>query len=300
MSLKLLLPPAGVDRLMTNWPTDVHVYDGVPAELDEEINAAILFDMIETGCLPTYEVAVVKAPAPSLNPLSFSANGRTDGARLRYLLDNGYTIRIGHMERITPAMHRLAHDIQQETGYSPFVHAFVTPPGEQGLRHHWDQGMTIAIQLAGTKRWRIWKPLYPSPLRSHHDSSLIWQESWREEWMAAGPDMTVDLQEGQILVLPRGWVHDPVNVSTTETSVHLTVAINERTPYWAAEEMFKSAIEDDEMRKVIFPGDMTGPGLKDVVEETREKLIEHLLGLDAASFTERLRRLSRTTLEYTH
>ncbi|MEV6815655.1 hypothetical protein AB0M52_26550, partial [Micromonospora sp. NPDC051296] len=29
--------------------------------------------------------------------------------------------------------------IQEETGYSNYIHAFLTPGREQGLRHHWDQ-----------------------------------------------------------------------------------------------------------------------------------------------------------------
>ncbi|WFE58605.1 cupin domain-containing protein [Micromonospora sp. WMMD712] len=300
MSLTLLLPEAGVRNLMTNWPDQIHVYDSVPAALDREINATTLYEWIDTGCVPAAEIAVVKAPNPSLNAASFSTNGRTDGPRLRNLLDNGFTVRFGHMERISPAMHRLAHGVQQETGYSTFVHAFVTPPGEQGLRHHWDQQMTLAIQLAGTKRWDCWKPLYPAPTRDYHDSSKIWQEKWRQQWTAAGPDFTHDLKAGEVLVLPRGWVHNPRNISNTETSIHLTVAIGERTPYWIAEEMVKTAIHDPTFRAIIPPSGTTVDGLRTIAEQTRDDLINHLQNLDATKFADTLHHLSRTTLEYTH
>ncbi|WP_435209437.1 JmjC domain-containing protein [Micromonospora sp. bgisy143] len=300
MSLKLLLPKAGVKDLMTTWPDEVRVYAGVPAELDRVVSTEDLYDWIDTGCVPAAEVAVVKSPSPSINPLSFSANGRTMPGRLRYLLNNGYTIRFGHMERITAKIHRLAKAVQQETGYSTFVHAFVTPAGEQGLRHHWDQQMTLAIQLAGEKRWNLWKPLFPAPMRDYHDSSLTWQEKWREDWTAAGPDVTIDLKVGQVLVLPRGWVHDPHNIGDTEDSVHLTIAIGERTPYWAAEEMIRDAIHDQSLRRIIAPAEMTGPGLHDVVEDTRSKLIAYLQTLDTEAFTSHLRHLGYTTLEYNH
>lgn len=39
-------------------------------------------------------------------------------------------------------------------------------------------------------------------------------------------------------------MHDPHNVDDAEGSVHLTIAIGEHTPYWAAEEMIKDAIHD--------------------------------------------------------
>jgi hypothetical protein len=61
--------------------------------------------------LPPDEIAAIKAPHPSLNAKSFQANG-------------------------------------QKTSYSNYVHAFLTPPGNQGLRHHWDQQMAADLPAA--------------------------------------------------------------------------------------------------------------------------------------------------------
>jgi ribosomal protein L16 Arg81 hydroxylase len=45
---------------------------------------------------------------------------------------------------------------------------------------------------------------------------------------ADGPDMEIELKPGQILVLPRGWVHHPHALNQAEDSVRLTFVIRER------------------------------------------------------------------------
>jgi hypothetical protein len=62
------------------------------------------------------------------------------------------TIRLGNLQRVVPFLADTARAIQQETGYSNYLHAFLTPPRSQGLLHHWDQQMAVIVQIEGTKR----------------------------------------------------------------------------------------------------------------------------------------------------
>lgn len=298
MSLRLLLPDDAVVRLLAEWPDEVRVYDRPATELDHEINAKTLFDWIDTGCAPSAEIAVVKSPHIQLTPLAYSTHGRTDAVRLRKHYDNGFTIRVGNLQRVMPFMAHLTKAIQAETGYSNYAHAFFTPPGQQGLQHHWDQQMAIIVQVAGVKRWELWKPPVDAPMREFNESWRVWRDDWLTSWLETGPDRTVDLEAGQAMLLPRGWVHNPYNAGT-EPSVHLTFAIRERTPYWVAEELLKTAIEDAEFRRIILPGDVTGGGLHATVEDTRKRLIAHLERVDGAAFADTLRGLAGTQLEYT-
>lgn len=298
MSLRLLLPEHGVTDLLADWPDEVRVYDRPLTALDDHLDAASLFDLLDTGCAPAAEVAAIKAPNPSLNPASFSTNGRTDPVRLRKLYDNGHTIRIGNLQRVVPFMAHVSRGIQAETGYSNYVHAFLTPPGEQGLRHHWDQQMAVIVQQAGVKRWELWRPPVDAPMREHLVSYREMTEEQRDRWIAAGPDQVVDLEVGQAMLLPRGWIHNPHNLGSGP-SVHLTFAIRERTPFWVAEKLVERAIDNPAFRRVILPGDVAGVGLVDVVEQTRKELLAHLEGLDTAELAAELRELAGTELEYT-
>lgn len=301
MSLSLILPPDGVEALVSAWPDEPRVYRRGNGDLDQVVSASMLRGHIETGCLPADEIAVIKAPHPSLNAKSFQANGRTDAARLRKLYGQGYTIRIGNLQRIMPAMARVSRAIQQETGYSNYVHAFLTPPGNQGLRHHWDQQMAVIAQLEGVKRWDLWRPPAEAeaPMREYNESWRTWQVTWVAAWEAAGPDMTVDLQPGESLLLPRGWVHSPRVTDAEHPSVHLTFAIRERTPLWLAEQLTAGVIHDPRFRAIIRPGNVTGPRLADQIRETRDALVRHLANLDPEFIANSVREAALTELEYT-
>jgi hypothetical protein len=300
MSLNLILPPDGVQALMSAWPDEPRVYQRRPGDLERVISASVLHDHVETGCIPADEIAVVKAPHPSLSQKAFQANGRTDGARLRTLYAQGFTILIGNLQRVMPAMARASRAIQQETGYSNYVHAFLTPPGSQGLRHHWDQQMGVIAQLDGVKRWHLWRPPAEAeaPMREYNESWRAWKDTYVQEWEAAGPDIAIDLQPGQSLLIPRGWVHNPHVAATDRPSVHLTFALRERTPVWVAEQLIAGAIHDPRFRRILRPAEVTGPALTAQIGETRDALVRHLTNLDPESIARSVREAALTELEY--
>jgi hypothetical protein len=299
VSLNLILPPDGVEALVSAWPDEPRVYQRKPGGLERTVSAGILHDHIATGCIPADEIAVIKAPSPSLNSKSFQANGRTDAARLLKLYSQGYTVRIGNLQRIIPAMARASRAIQQETGYSNYVHAFLTPPGNQGLRHHWDQQMAVIAQLSGVKRWHLWSPPVQAPMREYNESWRVWKDTYVQDWEAAGPDIEIDLQPGESLLLPRGWVHNPYVTPADHPSVHLTFAIRERTPFWLAEQLTATALDDPCFRRVLRPEEVTGPALAARIGEAHDALVKHLTSLDPETITRSVRQAALTQLEYT-
>ncbi|MFD3943001.1 JmjC domain-containing protein [Streptomyces sp. NPDC058579] len=299
MSLHLLLPEEAVTALMSAWPDEPRVYVRGRTELDRRISAAALNAYVETGCVPANEIAVVRAPHPSLNQNAHMTHGRTDPAKLRRLHDGGHTIRLGNLQRVIPLLAEASRTIQQETGYSNYVHAFLTPPGRQGLRHHWDQQMAVIVQTAGTKRWQLWRPAVEAPMREFNESWRVWRDEYIPAWEAAGPDIEVDLRAGESLLLPRGWVHNPHVVATDEASVHLTFALRERTPFWLAEKLIAGAIEDATFRRILPPGDVKGSRLAKSLRGTRDDLVKYLEALDMELLAPSVRAAAMTELEYT-
>ncbi|MFI6723683.1 JmjC domain-containing protein [Streptomyces atratus] len=300
MSLRLLLPEDGVVDLLTTWPDEPRVYERGSTALDATVSADFLNEYVETGCVPASEIAVVKAPNPSLNRDAFMSNGRTDAARLRKLHDRGFTIRLGNLQRVVPFLARVSHRIQEETaGYSNYVHAFLTPPGSQGLRHHWDQQMAVIVQVAGVKRWQLWRPPVEAPMRDFNESWRVWRDDYIPRWEAAGPDLEIDLKAGQSLLLPRGWVHNPSVVESDEHSVHLTFAIRERTQMWLAEKLLAGAIANEEFRRIILPGELDGVELGRQLTDTRAAVVRYVEGLDLTEVALAVRQAAMTELEYT-
>lgn len=299
MSLSLLLPEEGVTALLTSWPEEPMVFDRGSTELDRTVTSELLDHYIDTGCVPADEIALVKA-GPSLHPDCHRTHGRTDPAKLRKLYEDGYTIRLGNLQRVVPFLADVAKSIQRETGYSNYLHAFLTPPRHQGLLHHWDQQMAVIAQIEGTKRWQLWRPEYPSPMREYQESFRVWNPDFIPKWEAAGPDVEVDLKPGQSLLLPRGWVHNPHVLNSDERSVHLTFAIRERTPLWIAEKLIAAAIEDPAFRRVILPGDLLSTAtLEGRVQEIRQALMVFLEGVDVGQLGPAVRQAAMTELEFT-
>lgn len=298
MALRLLLPPEGVADLLATWPDEPRVYERGRTEVDEAMDLELFQELIDTGCVPPEEIAVIKA-GPS-NRTAFLTNGRTDPVKLRQLWEKGYTIRFGNMQRWLPFFQRVSHGIQWETnGYSNYMHAFLTPGGEQGLLHHWDQQMAVIVQVAGIKTWHLWAPPVSAPMREYNESFRVWREDFIPRWEETGPDLTIDLKPGQTLLLPRGWVHNPHALHHTEPSLHLTFAIRERTPLWLAEQLLARAIEQPEFRRVIPPKDLEEPVLADRLSETRRALVTFLGKVDMAEMACLVRSAAVTELEYT-
>ncbi|MFD9428393.1 MULTISPECIES: JmjC domain-containing protein [unclassified Streptomyces] len=295
----MLLPDADADAFLTGWPTEAYVVDRTPTELDEAITPAALDEYVNLGCIPAAEIAAIKAPNPSLNRDAFMINGRTDAQKLNHLKENGFTLRLGNLQRVIPFMATLSRAIQNETGYSNYVHAFITPGGEQGLRHHWDQQLAVIVQLQGVKTWQLWRPPVEAPMREYNESFRVWRAEFIPEWEAAGPDLEVHLKPGQALVLPRGWVHNPHCRETDQESIHLTFAIRERTRFWLAEKLLAGAIQDPEFRRLILPRFITGAGLGAVAEEVRKQLLEYLDTVVAGDLVKSLRDAAMSELEYT-
>ncbi|MBQ1096354.1 cupin [Streptomyces sp. b94] len=297
MSLRLLLPSEGVADLLASWPDQPRVYERERTTVDEAMSLDYFNELVDTGCAPADEIAVIKA-GPS-NRAAFLTNGRTDPAKLSRLRDQGYTIRFGNMQRWLPAFHRISQGIQRETGYSNYMHAFLTPGGEQGLLHHWDQQMAVIVQVAGTKTWQLWKPPVESPMREFNESFRVWREDFIPTWEAAGPDLTVELAAGQTLLLPRGWVHNPHALNHSDPSLHLTFAIRERTPLWLAEQLLAEAIQQPEFRRVLLPAELELPALADRLAETKQAIAAFLGTLDMTAAAARVREAAVTELEYT-
>jgi ribosomal protein L16 Arg81 hydroxylase len=289
MPLELLLDSHTAEEFMNAWPETPQLLT-LPADgraLTRVINANTILDILDSGCFPPADVNVVKNDNVR-HPRSFTSGDRLDPTKLRQWRDRGHTIQMRHLERWLPAMATTTRSIQRQTGCTNYVSAFVTPAWQQGLGHHWDQYLSIVVQLGGTKTWDLWKPKVAEPTRAHLTTVQLWQDQWIKEWTDSGPDMSFDLAPHQVLVLPRGWVHNPYSKGTDE-STHLTFVIKERTPLWIAEHLTASAINDPVFRQAMPPDDLTPEALAIRVEQTRDMIIKYLSAISTQEFARALR-----------
>ena len=98
------------------------------------------------------------------------------------------------------------------------ANAYLTPSGSQGFAPHYDDVVVFILQQEGSKRWRVYSP-ESGPETLPRTSSKDYDP---EELKP--PVMDVILGPGDMLYLPRGWIHQAVTTRETGHSLHLTVS----------------------------------------------------------------------------
>jgi len=147
----------------------------------------------------------------------YAANGRLDMDRLRKLYLNGQTVILNTVEDFDPAVAELARSMETELGARVQVNAYLTPPSAQGFRAHYDTHDVLVAQIQGEKLWKIYGSDSVCPLNEMSDGDPRLRES-------ATPPEQILLVAGDLLYIPRGWIHEAE--TTKAASLHLTLGIH--------------------------------------------------------------------------
>src|ERR1043166_4260565 len=129
----------------------------------------------------------------------------------------GYTVVLS--QYYSSAMLRLLHDLERAFHGSANVHIYLTPRSAQGFSPHWDVHDTFILQFTGPKDWLI----YDSPVIL----PTLRQPFRQDEWTKIEPTLTVTLEPGDLLYIPRGFVHEAR--SADAVSGHATIGLNTYT-----------------------------------------------------------------------
>ncbi|CAL9176948.1 unnamed protein product [Musa hybrid cultivar] len=149
---------------------------------------------------------------------------------------NGFTVALRGMEFRFAKVAAIAKGLEVLFG-QPSVGAnlYLTPPGSQGLAHHYDDHCVFVWQLFGQKHWTIsYSPTSVLPRLYEPLSSFPCLESEK------GGGLQLTLNEGDILYIPRGYPHEAhTNTDASESqnnmssgfSLHLTLSIEVEPPF---------------------------------------------------------------------
>ncbi len=147
-----------------------------------------------------------------------------DGDALSAQYADGATLVLQSVHRMHPPVARFCRELAAELGHATQCNAYVTPTGEhQGFDFHHDTHDVFVLQVSGRKRWIVHEPVVRLPLPSQAQSGAHLVRPGSE------PLLDVELEPGDALYLPRGYVH--AAVSTDQHSVHLTVGVLSTTWY---------------------------------------------------------------------
>jgi len=154
-------------------------------------------------------------------PCTLDAGLRADGsghiapADAHAAIDSGHTLIINGIGRTWAPAAATCRALENHLQHPVGCNLFLTPARAQGFVAHADAMDTFFVQVAGAKRWKVWQPTFELPFGERLTKPV------RAE--LGDPVIDVELGPGDVLYLPRGWVHE--GIAGQSRSLHLTFGI---------------------------------------------------------------------------
>src|SRR5687768_13689572 len=142
--------------------------------------------------------------------------GTADVRRVLAEFDAGATVVLQALHHTWEPLARFCRSLELLLDHTVQTNAYFTPRDSQGLAVHHDTHDVFVLQVHGEKRWLVYEPAWPLPLKN---------QRYRKELGGPGEAVhDVVLRPGDTLYMPRGWLH---MATTSQTdSLHLTVGVN--------------------------------------------------------------------------
>jgi ribosomal protein L16 Arg81 hydroxylase len=195
----------------------------------------------------------------------------------------GGTLVLDQLHKSDPKLGLLCRALAPELGHRFQTNLYLTPPHGKGFTPHWDNHDVFILQVLGSKHWKIEKTrrALPEPAKYMDDEG-------RE---LRGEPTSFTLRQGDLIYIPRGWVH--AAECGEEPSLHITYGV---TAFFF-DELFSAVIKaarlrDESLAMALPLGFMRGSGaelvrrlkaalhemsdekfLSDVVDQYRDELV---------------------------
>lgn len=215
-----------------------------------------------------YPNVVLKNAARNVDPAEYTVNGDTlDIARLYQLFAEGSTITLAFLDTVIPSLTEFCRGLEAEFSHPLQANIYLTPPGNQGAKVHYDTHDVLVLQVAGSKRWTVYGTPVELPLKNQDfDSS---------KHIPGERSMDFELCAGDVAYVPRGWAHEAR--STDTVSLHITAGILACT--WTdflLECVADACLNDPALRKSLPPGFARSGLTKQQTSETFRRLMQRV------------------------
>jgi lysine-specific demethylase/histidyl-hydroxylase NO66 len=180
-----------------------------------------------------------------------SVSGVADPGKVFEEFRQGATIVLQGLQRTWLPLSTFCRELELELTHPVQVNAYITPPGAQGLAVHYDTHDVFVLQVEGHKEWSLFEPVRDDPLVS---------QPWSSDMVGDGPGhphLELDLRAGDVLYVPRGWLHSAR--AQQDVSAHLTVGVLAQTWYDAVQHTLKGLVDEVWSRQAL-PAGYAGEG----------------------------------------
>ncbi|CAI5728392.1 unnamed protein product [Hyaloperonospora brassicae] len=135
--------------------------------------------------------------------------------------DDGSSVRLLCPQKFSDSVWKLLATLEDEWGCMAGANSYLTPKNTQGFAPHFDDIEAFLMQTEGSKHWKVYEPLHARDMLTRHSSG-----NFRAEELG-DPVLEVDLEQGDLLYFPRGFIHQARAHKDTH-SLHLTVSTGQQ------------------------------------------------------------------------
>ena len=139
--------------------------------------------------------------------------------------ETGCTVRLLCPQKHNDEVHALLSNMEHEFGCMVGSNAYLTPGGteNQGFAPHYDDIEAFVLQLEGYKHWKVYPPMSKAETLPRESSRDFTDKDMED----AEPEIDIELGPGDVLYMPRGWVHEANTCRSKHHSLHLTMSANQ-------------------------------------------------------------------------
>ncbi len=186
--------------------------------------------------------------------------------RIRAEYQAGATISLPGFQRAWAPLGAFAAAVEEEFDHAVHANVYLTPGNCAGFAPHFDTHEVFVLQIAGSKRWRVHSPPLSLPHRT--------QPFDPRATAASAPARDFDLVSGDLLYLPRGFVHS--TTTSDSFSVHVTLGITVYTWVELLTEWAASSRNYAKLRRALPPGFAGQEKLRQSLKELLPKILREL------------------------
>lgn len=245
-----------------------------PAKFRQLISTSLIRNLLSSGRLHyTADLDVTKYTAESGRQTFNKGSNAAANDAWRMLSEEGCSLRLLRPQQYCDALWRLCAHLEEFMGCAVGANVYVTPGGSQGFAPHFDDVDAFVCQVEGRKRWKV----YGGRADGADDLPRVSSVDFEQDDVK-GLKVLYDrvLEEGDMLYLPRGRIHQAEGVDGV--SLHVTVSMYQKWT-WAdfLLESFEMAVEsaarEDRLLRRSLPlrfGEFVGVGCGEGDERSRK------------------------------
>jgi ribosomal protein L16 Arg81 hydroxylase len=246
---------------------DTHYYDPILTNGDLETiisSSDLRYPAIQLARDGSY--LAPEAYTKNIKHGSESFNGVPDLGQIQSEYRSGATVVLPALQRTWPPLRQVCVALENEFSHPVHANAYLTPGDSPGFTPHYDTHEVFVLQIAGTKRWRVFEPPLPLPHRTQSFSPI--------GYALPAPMLELELRPGDLLYLPRGFVHAANTMHGH--SAHVTVGITVFTWVELIAELAHAAKEIPALRAALPPGFTAREELKKTLQQNLFQFLDLL------------------------